>query len=262
MNPAALLTAMLVALAVMTESGQAVVQPAARCEVIAPGPQDGLSASPENHSVLYEDADVRVLDVHSRPHSREAWHTHARPGVMYVDSEGPGIYMTPENPKARVRGAEPTFTYRVFATRGNEGLHATENTGEVPFHAIRVELKHPGCGLPGSMPALPWQDAAPIAAASNETVLFENADVRVVDVRIAAGATNALPRQPWTGVFYVTPAQQSGEPGSRPSPIRVARDKTVLPAADEAHFVEQSAGMPLHFVRFELKYASPPAGGR
>jgi hypothetical protein len=80
-----------------------------QCKTIAPDAQDGPIASPENHTVVYEDADVRVLDVHSQPHTREAWHTHARPAVMYVDSQGAGKYMRQKVTRVCMRPKTPAM---------------------------------------------------------------------------------------------------------------------------------------------------------
>jgi len=133
------------------------------CKVLAPDAQDAMIASPANHAVLFEDADVRVLDVHSAPHTRETPHTHRLPGVMYFLQQGAGTMNTPENPAGVSHAADPDFK-PYFKAVASQGLHWTENTGEVPFHAIRVEFKHPGCGLAGWKAAAPGADDAVVAA--------------------------------------------------------------------------------------------------
>jgi quercetin dioxygenase-like cupin family protein len=246
-------------------AAQAAAPAPAACRTIAPDAQDAMIAAPENHSVLYEDADVRVLDVHSKGHTREAWHTHARPAVMYVDSQGPGRYMTPTNPNEKVRGADPNFTFRVFATAGNEGLHATENTGDVPFHAIRVEFKHPGCSLSGAPPAKPGPDDALIAAPANHTLLFENDDVRVVDVHVPPHTLEKWHTHPWDGYFYIiqrATIRHFTLTDKNPPVLPPAVDgpKIVPIGAESLHAIENVGDTPLHYIRFELKHATPKAG--
>ncbi len=206
------------------------------CKTIVPGDQDALVASPANHTVLYENQDVRVLDVHSKPHTREAPHTHQMPGVMYIERQGAGTMNTPENPAGVSHPTDPNFKPRVIATKP-QGLHWTENTGEVPFHAIRVELKHPGCRPVGEK-----QTPAPgeaVAAGSTHTLLYEDAEVRVVDVHVPAHGTDPYLTHAWAGVFYV-----------------VGREE-VLPAKAEPRAVEAMSDGPLHLVQFELKSGPP-----
>jgi len=239
--------------------------PAGACGVIAPDAQDGPIASPENHTILYEDADVRVLDVHSRPHTREAWHTHARPGVMYVDRQGPGRYMTPANPNERVRGPDPNFTFRIFAT-APEALHATENTGDIPFHAIRVEFKHPGCNLSPRTPVVvPGPDDALVAAPAVYTLLLENADVRVLDVHLPPHTKEPMHTDPWAGFFYIlqdSPQRRSTPDRKQPEalPLHAGEPKIVPVGAEGLHAIENVGDVTLHYIRFELKHATPKAG--
>ena len=207
------------------------------CKTIVPGEQDALVASPANHTVLYEDQDVRVLDVHSKPHTREAPHTHLMPGVMYIERQGAGTMNTPENPAGVSHPTDPNFKPRVIATKP-QGVHWTENTGEIPFHAIRVEFKHPGCGVASSTPAAPGpEDAA--APGGTYRLLYEDAEVKVVDIELPAHATDPYLAHPWAGVFYMAGAAE------------------VLPARAEAHTVSTMGDAPLHLVRFELKFATP-----
>ena len=229
------------------------------CRVVAPDTMDGVVASPENHTVLYEDADVRVIDVHSRPGTREAVHTHARPAVMYVDSQGAGTYSTPDGSRNTSHPTDPNFKPRIIATKPEEGLHWTENTGEVPFHAIRVELKHPGCGLQGWKAVAAGPDDALVAAPESDTLLFENDDVRVLDEHLAAHAKNAYHTHPWPGVIYVAEAallrytsRGGGNVELRTFPVGVK----IVPAKTEGHTVENLGDVPLHLIRFELKYST------
>jgi mannose-6-phosphate isomerase-like protein (cupin superfamily) len=245
-------------LAVGTASAQSAPTPA--CKTITLDATDAVTASPANHTVIYEDADIRVLDVHSQPHTREAVHTHAYPSVMYIDRQGAGTINRPGEPVV-THPTDPNFKPVLRAIKP-EGPHWTENTGEVPFHAIRVEFKHPGCGLPGWKPAAPDADDAPIAAPGSHTLLFENADVRVLDVHIAPHATDAYHTHPWPGVLYVIQAapiqhfakgSSVGEPRTYPPGVEIVQTKA------QGHSTENMGDTPLHMIRFELKFATPGA---
>jgi hypothetical protein len=209
--------------------------------------------------VLFEDADVRVLDVHSQPHTRETAHTHRLPGVMYFLEQGAGTMNTPENPAGVAHPTDPNFKPYVKATQP-QGLHWTVNTGDVPFHAIRVEFKHPGCGLPGWKAATPAADDAVVAAPANHTVLFENGDVRVLDVHLAPGAKEPVHTHPWPGFFYVlaTPPLKFYEGDKLPVPRSFPAGAKIVPiSAQGLHAAENIGDVPLHMIRFELKYGLP-----
>ncbi len=229
------------------------------CKVLTPDAQDAVVASPANHTVLFEDADVRVLDVHSQPHTREAVHTHRLPSVMYIERQGAGTYDTPDGTDHRSHPTDPNFKPRVIAIKP-EGPHWTENTGEVPFHAIRVEFKHPGCGLAGWRAAVPGPDDAVVAAPGGHVLLFENDEVRVLDVRTPPHTREALHTHPWPGFFYVVQGTPMTEyrPGKEPLVHAHGPPMKILPTnADSLHAVENTGEVETHFVRFELKHGSP-----
>ena len=105
-----------------------------------PPSMDAVVAAPESHRVLFENDDVRVLELIIAVGHREPEHTHRDPSVMIVD--GP----------ARIRyyqGGAPTFASpEDTATAGTraswmdpEGPHSVENVDDHPYHAIRVELR-------------------------------------------------------------------------------------------------------------------------
>ncbi len=141
-----------------------------------------------------------------------------------------------------------------------QGLHWTENTGDVPFHAIRVEFKHPGCGLEGWKAALPGPDDAVVAAPGSHTVLFENEEVRVLDVHLAPHAKEPMHTHPWPGFFYVVaaPKLMFYEAGRAPEPrVFPAGAKIVQIGAQGQYAAENVGDVGLHLIRFELKYGLP-----
>jgi quercetin dioxygenase-like cupin family protein len=112
-----------------------------------PPSMDAVVAAPGSHRVLFENDDVRVLEVTIAAGHREPEHTHRDPSVMIVD--GP----------ARIRyyqGDTLTFSSPPdpvpAGTRASwmapEGPHSVENVDDHPYHAIRVELKTRGRARP------------------------------------------------------------------------------------------------------------------
>ena len=102
---------------------------------------DALVAAPEHHTLLFENAAVRVLDTRIAPGHRTPVHTHRWPGVLYVlgwsafvrrDAAG-NVLMD-----SRTAGGPPP----------SQALwspplppHSLENVGTADIHVISVELK-------------------------------------------------------------------------------------------------------------------------
>ena len=177
---------------------------------------------------------------------------------MYFEQQGAGDYDTVDGSVHRSHPTDPNFKPEVRAIKP-EGPHYTTNTGDVPFHAIRVEFKHPGCGLPGWKPTKPGPDDALLAAPATHTLLFENDEVRVLDVHLPAHAQDAMHHHPWPGVFYIVENEPVRDtlphvPGARvasfPAGVRI------VPVEAETHAFENAGDGPLHLIWFELKYGS------
>lgn len=108
---------------------------------IWPPSMDAVVAAPDSHRVLFEDEDVRVLEVTIAAGRREPEHTHRDPSIMIVD--GP----------AKIRyyqGTELIFSSHSGDTAAGaraermdpEGPHSVENVDTHVYHAFRVELRN------------------------------------------------------------------------------------------------------------------------
>jgi hypothetical protein len=129
----------------------AVLAQSQTCKPISLDSTDGVVASPANHKILIETDDIRVLEITSAPHTAEKLHTHAYPAVMITDGFSTGS-LTMEGQPPVMHVPPPGNTPRVVFLQP-QSFHHAENLGDTPFHAIRIELKHPGCSLSGQ-PAL------------------------------------------------------------------------------------------------------------
>ena len=235
--------------------------PAQTCTVLKPDAMDGVVASPANHKVLFETDDIRVLEVTSQPHTAEKLHTHALPAVMITDGFSTGsLTMEGQPPVMRSPPADTTTPRVVFLP--SQTLHHAENLGDTPFHAIRIELKHPGCRLPGEpVIALDAADAL-TAAPRSHRVLFEDADVRVLAVTVAPHTAEPMHTHAWPSVMYVfqrspirysTPTK-AGQPGALSANWKPAPR---LLAPEGLHSVENVGDVPFRAIRVEFKMANP-----
>lgn len=97
---------------------------------------DALTAAPQNHKLLFENDEVRVLEVTVAPGTREPMHVHRYPAIIYIDSS-PHLVEYLQDGTSRDLGERPSGARWLPIAQG----HAMENVGTAPLHAVRVELK-------------------------------------------------------------------------------------------------------------------------
>jgi hypothetical protein len=132
-------------------------------------------------------------------------------------------------------------------------LHATENTGNVPFHAIRVEFKHPGCSLdPNARAAKPGSAATKL---ESDPVLFENDDVRVLEVTVPPRSQQTFHVHAWPGFAYVPRTDPAKETAGGAKEVWAWTIRPI--SADEPYVTENLRDTAIHGIFFELKHATP-----
>ena len=97
---------------------------------------DATVAAPENHKILLENDEVRVLDVSIAPGSIERLHVHRYPAVIYLESS-PHLIEHLQDGSVHDLGVRPKGARWLPVAQG----HFLENVDTFPLHAIRVELK-------------------------------------------------------------------------------------------------------------------------
>ncbi len=97
---------------------------------------DATVAAPENHKVLLENEEVRVLEVSIAPGTRERLHVHRYPSVIYLESS-PHLIEHLQDGSSRDLGVRPKGVRWLPIAQG----HYLENVDTFPLHAIRIELK-------------------------------------------------------------------------------------------------------------------------
>jgi quercetin dioxygenase-like cupin family protein len=97
---------------------------------------DATVAAPGNHRVVFENDEVRVLEVTVPPGTREPLHVHRLPAVIYLESS-PHLIEHLQDGGVRDLGARPGNVRWLPVSQG----HAMENVDSFPLRAIRVELK-------------------------------------------------------------------------------------------------------------------------
>jgi hypothetical protein len=110
-----------------------------------PDDLDAVVAAPDFHTVLYEDARVRVLEGRVGPGATVPVHTHRWGGVLYVLSTSDFVRRDPQGTvlaDTRQSGTVPVVGSASWG--GPLTPHSFENVGADEFHTITVEMKDSG----------------------------------------------------------------------------------------------------------------------
>jgi quercetin dioxygenase-like cupin family protein len=101
----------------------------------ADDPLDAVRAAPDTHKVAFENAFVRVLEVHVPPGKVEPRHRHPH---------GLSVYFTDWEVRITVDGRAPQVNQRKAGTFAwsDAVIHSVENVGKSEGHVLRIELKH------------------------------------------------------------------------------------------------------------------------
>jgi len=106
---------------------------------------DAVTAAPEHHRVLLENASVRVLETRIEPGETVRLHTHRWPAVHY--------FLGVADVVRRNAAGEVEFDSREVAAKaqpgqaawsGPLGPHTLENIGRTAVHVVTVEVKRAG----------------------------------------------------------------------------------------------------------------------
>jgi hypothetical protein len=212
---------------------------AAGCGRIKVDATDAVAAAPENHKVILENDQVRVLEATVPLHSKEPPHTHFWPSVFFEQTSGPG---DPPFQKVSIRWSEGGPS-KGFASSDRDR------------HNLLIELKNADC-QPAPAVSLPATDAVNIHD-PNMTVVLENAYVRVLSVRIPPGEKEPWHTHTWPAVvvyFRLPPSRRHTQDGkfterAELKTLQVSFDANSQPL----HSVENLGKVAYQAYRVELK---------
>jgi quercetin dioxygenase-like cupin family protein len=106
---------------------------------------DAVTADGRHYTVLFENAEVRVLRIHYGPHEKGNMHDHPRSVTVFL-TDG-DLRMTLPDGRSMVGHVQAGQTVMEEA-----GPHQPENLSDKPFEAIRTEMK--------ASPVGPWSSTA------------------------------------------------------------------------------------------------------
>lgn len=97
--------------------------------------KDALEASPKTTKKLFENDQVRVLEIEIKPGDKEPLHVHKWRGVMIITSPAKLRYYD-ENDEVEFEASQSGAEWREPSKE-----HAVENIDNKVFKAYRIELK-------------------------------------------------------------------------------------------------------------------------
>lgn len=101
---------------------------------------DAVIAAPDFHRVLFENDEIRTLEVVVPAGSREPFHTHQWPSIFVVFGSPHLRYFTPDSEEHLFEIESQTETGVLHLAP--EGMHSLENIDDRNLYAFRVEMKH------------------------------------------------------------------------------------------------------------------------
>src|SRR5687768_16151524 len=108
-----------------------------------PKEKDAVIAAPENHKILLESENVRVLEVTVLPGETEPVHSHRWPSVLYIQAAGDFIDRDGEGKIIFDSRQLPTpLKFPMTMWKDPEAPHSVENLSRtITLRLIRVEMK-------------------------------------------------------------------------------------------------------------------------
>ena len=102
---------------------------------------DGVAVAPGNHRVLFENDEVRVIDITIAVGETTPLHTHLAPTVLYRLSGSHFVRRDEHGETMFDSRADPDYVMPTVSYNASLPRHAIENTGDDDLHLIGVELK-------------------------------------------------------------------------------------------------------------------------
>ena len=152
--------------------------------------QDPVSTNPKNVTVVFENAQVRVLRVHYGPHDKLAMHNH--PAVA-------GVRLTRSDVRVATPSGEPANVHHeareVFWAAPAQ--HAVENLTDQPIENIEVEFKNaaePAVEVPPQAQQTTGAggEPVPVEQEPHHKVVYQNQYVRMLDVQVNPGESTLI----------------------------------------------------------------------
>jgi hypothetical protein len=201
-----------------------------------------VSEEPRHHKV-FENAWVRILDVHIPPGDTSLFHKHSTPSVFFILSKtktGSEVIVEPK--KLNLQNGNIWFEGFYDKPR----IHRVWNSDTVEFHVIDMELLNTVSGTAGQSKA----STKPLDIPS-VNLMFDEKPVRGYQMVLPAHASLRIPGR--TAPFVIVGlSDATGDLSVNKKPFSKKGDYLFIPSGDEISIVNKS-GKEESFALIELK---------
>lgn len=223
------------------------------------GAQDAVTTAPGSYTRQFENEWVRVVRVHYPPHAKLPAHAHpaVASAYVYLNDSGPVVFKHVGD-DARDVTRPPTRAGAFRLNRGIDELHAVENLSAQPSDFVRVEFKTDP-KEPRTLRGKFFRETPP-PGANLEKVQFENVQVRVTRLVIAAGQqldVRTTSQEPAL-LIALTPGRIEREPAAAEAALTAGQELWMKTDANQR--LRNAGAEPMEFLRFDFK--TPPLDAR
>jgi hypothetical protein len=251
-----------------------------------PDCMEATVANPRDHKILYQDANIRFLEVTNPPGNPIHMHTHTLSSVfLTIDPQPRGRDHKSDGSVTSPGGEIPAgANFPILSATGPQGLHSYEDLDTFPKHFYRVEFKKIPFVCPAQVngnfqdlagrkaaitteanflkasEALETTDQA-ISSPQTDRILLDRADLRLIEVTIPPGATETTAMDAWPSALLFYERQPKGaDTFSDGHVVQVSRrfEGALFPTAirvgpQPAQSFHNTDTLPAHFYRVEFK---------
>jgi hypothetical protein len=249
-----------------------------------PDSMEATIASARDHNILYQDSNIRFLEVTNPPGNPIHMHTHPVSSIFLVIEPQPRGRDHKSDGSVSVPGGEvpASANFPIVSAEGPQGLHSFEDLDTFTKHFYRVEFKKIAFVCPANgdsqehaarkaavttEPGLLSTSEAPvptdqvISSPETDSILVDRADLRLIEVTIPPGATETMATDAWPSALVFYEAQPKGtDTFSDGHVVQLSRrfEGALFPTAirrgpQPAHSFHNTDTFPAHFYRVEFK---------
>jgi hypothetical protein len=251
-----------------------------------PDSMEATIAAPRDHKILYQDPNIRFLEVTNPPGNPNHMHTHPLSSVFLVIEPQPRGRDHKSDGSVTAPGGEvpASANFPIVTAEGPQGLHSWEDLDSFPKHFYRVEFKTIPFVCPAEVNGQFSERAARETAVTTESnllktseasvttdqavsvpetdrILVDRADLRLIEVTIPPGATETMATDDLPSALVFYQRQPKGtDTFSDGHVVQVSRrfEGALFPAAirmgpQPAHSFHNTDTFPAHFYRVEFK---------
>ena len=210
---------------------------------------DAVVVAPDVYSILHEDERVRVLNMTLPPGVTDGLHSHPNEAVYFIKGSTIRIHLPEGDPIEMPVPDGAPLSHEAWT-------HTVENIGDALLHAIVVEIKDGALESAGSVPeGMGAHEAAPEVY----SVMLEDERVRMIEMKLPAGATDGAHGHPSEAVYFLTGGKlKLYLPNDEVVEAEIP-DGGVLSNPSWQHTVENVGETDIHAIIVELKEPAEPA---